>query len=391
MAAAITAAEKGAHVVVLEQHPRVGKKLLSTGNGRCNLMNSCARAENFHSNSAVLLPLDKSLLSEFFEGLGLVCREEDGGRMYPASGHAGSVVDMLRARMERLGVEIRTDLTVRTLRCDRGGFAISFTEANARGDVLFADRAVIAAGGKAGISLSDADGYSLLRLLGHRITSLRPALAPVQVNPRSIRGLKGVRAHADVALHIDGEQSGIEYGEVIFSDDYISGIPVMNCARWVTPGVPAELCLNLLPERSVTDWFSWLRRRATNAPDTPAEMILRGLLHPRISLCLLRELSILPAARAIETPWSAVAGLLCRWTIPVTGAEVFHKAQVTAGGAALDQFDMNTMESRITPGLFAAGEILDVDGGCGGFNLMWAWISGIAAGRGAADAATVSR
>ncbi|MDR1570325.1 MAG: aminoacetone oxidase family FAD-binding enzyme [Oscillospiraceae bacterium] len=380
MLASISAREAGAEVVALEQHARVGKKLLATGNGRCNVMNAGAVDGRYNGDGAgvaasMVGSAGARRLISYFEGIGLLLREEGERRVYPASGTANAVVDALRFRMDRVGVSVLCGWAVGSIRRERAGFTLN----SLGGESIRADRVIVATGGRAGIAGTDALGYELLARLGHPITSPRPALAPIRVAADSIRGLKGVRALASLAL-MDGErQIRAESGEIIFSDNSISGIPIMQCSRYISGGAN-WLRIDLLPEREAGAWRAWLEARAADDGHANAEALLRGLVHPRVALCLLRAAGAGADVRAADAPWRAIARLLRDWRIPVLGTADFSRAQVTAGGASLSAFNPDTLESKLIPGLFAAGEALDVDGDCGGFNLMWAWASGITVG-----------
>jgi predicted Rossmann fold flavoprotein len=378
--AALSAARRGARVILLEQHPRIGKKLLATGNGRCNLLNTSDPTGHYYGGGAeaalvLLRRYSAKRLLEYWESLGLICREESEGRVYPASGVANAVVDVLRRRLAEADVDVRSGYTVADIRKDTDGFIINQT--------LRADRVIITTGGKAGIGVGDATGYPLFKSLGVPMEPLLPSLTPIKVDPAAIRGMKGVRARANLSLLADERIVSSEEGEILFREDAVSGIAAMQLSRFVgglaSRAARIELKIDLLPERSQRDWNDWLMSHSHNT-NASAEDLLRGLVHPSIAARLPRAARMDGNVRADTAPWNTIARLLRDWRLPVAGVEGFRDAQVTAGGAAFSSFDSETLECRIVPGLFAAGEALDVDGACGGFNLMWAWASGIAAG-----------
>jgi predicted Rossmann fold flavoprotein len=323
-------------------------------------------------------------LRGYWESLGLICREERDGRVYPASGYAASVVDVLRANAEGAGVELLTGHAATGIVREKNGFTVRHGVGEVR-----VDRVVVATGGKAGVGGNDSTGYNLLKGLGVKITELSPALAPIKVDANDIRGLKGVRARAKVTLRRDGKKVASEGGEILFSNNHVSGIAAMTMARHVRVGeggggAAQELSIDLMPERGVKEWREWFESREYR-PGEMARDVMRGLVHPSIAKRLVRAAGVDEDTEAVCMPWGRVSGLLRDWRLAVKGVEGFQNAQVTAGGADMSAFRGDTLECKGVPGLFAAGEALDTDGACGGFNLMWAWVSGITAGEAAAE------
>ena len=397
--AAVTAAQAGAKVTVLERCDRVGRKLLATGNGRCNLTNLRARASNYHSirpagaalAGEVLAGLPPPGLLAVFESLGLLWREEDEGRVYPRSGQAAAVLDVLRLACDRLGVETRCGQTVRDLKQTPDGFALSLAGGSA--SALSAGRVIVAAGGRASPHLgSDGGGYALLTALGHALTPCYPALVQLRCAREGLQALKGLRVQAEATLFVDGVPIRAEVGEVLFADYGLSGIAALSLARDVGPalagGRAAYVRLALLPGDDDGARASLVRRRRALFSGVPAGQFATGMLPRRIGEALCRAAGIppqFPLGGLADTQADALAALLGDWRFPVTGLQPFDSAQVTAGGIDARDFHPSTMESRLVPGLYAAGEVLDVDGDCGGFNLHFAWASGLIAGRSAAQ------
>lgn len=389
MLAAIAASRVRPHsVVLLEKEARVGRKLLATGNGRCNVLNATIAPNCYHGTGAgvaldLLKRMPPSQLLSFFQSLGLTCREEAEGRVYPYSGQASSVLDALRFACGRLDVETRTESPVKGITRTADGFALSLSG----GATLRAEQIIIAAGGKASPSFgADGDSHRLLASLGHAITPLFPAIVPLKLPTDRIRGLKGVRAQARLTLLQDENPLQTEQGEALFTDYGISGVAAMQLGRRVNETAPQAgalaLSIQLLPKPLAREEMA---RRTDLYRGQPMENIFTGLLHKRIALCLLRETGLSPQAAVTETEASPLLPLLSDWKLPIQGTLPFAHAQVTAGGAALDGFDPQTLSSRAVPGLYACGEALDVDGDCGGYNLMWAWASGLVSGQAAAE------
>lgn len=387
MIAAIAAARMRPHsVLLLEKEARVGRKLLATGNGRCNLLNTRVRADAYHGGGrAVALSLleqkPPQWLISFFEDLGLHLREESEGRCYPYSGQAASVLDALRNACDRFGVEVRCDTAVTSIEKSGRGFTLHGGSAPVQ-----AKRVIFAAGGKASPSFgADGSAFAMMTTLGHRMTPLRPALAPIKLPPDRIRGLKGIRAHGALSLEVDRCIVREERGELLFTEYGISGVAAMQLAGTAGDALARKqrvrVFLHLMDAQTAD---AQIKRRVRLFEGQPMESICVGLLPNRVALCLLHEAGIAPKEPISETSAAPLVSLLSHWALPVTGILPFQNAQITAGGLALDSFDPVTLESRLVPGLYACGESLDVDGDCGGFNLMWAWLSGIAAGEAAA-------
>jgi len=387
MLAALTAAEKnGRHVVLLERQQRVGRKLLATGNGRCNLTNTGAALQNYHGENPdfaapalAAFPPEKAL--EYFRGLGLVTVEEHGGRVYPLSNAANSVVDVLRFALEARGVELRAACPARGVRREKQGFTVETDEG-----ALHADKLIVACGGAAGAKLGGvSDGYELLKALGHRRTALYPALVQLVTAPEYPRALKGVRADCALRLTAGASVLAESAGELQFTDTGVSGPAVFDLSRAAaTGGKGLVLHADFLRELPAGETEALLRSRRENLPELPAADVLTGIVHNRLGKMLARFAG-LPAAAACKDLTDGELQKLaaaCRdFTLEVRGTEGFDSAQVTAGGVKTSGFNPETLESWFVPGLFACGEVLDIDGDCGGFNLQWAWASGRLAGR----------
>ena len=384
MAAAIRSAErKDRQVTVLERQPRVGKKLGATGNGRCNLTNLETDIHRYHGAdprfaAPVLSAYPPERVLAFFSGLGLRTETEYGGRVYPLSGHALSVLDVLRLGMDRAGVTVLTDRPAQKIRRGEGCFYVA-----AGGEELRADRLILACGGCAGSRLGGVtDGYALAGSLGHGRTALYPALTQLRTEPEYPRALKGIRV--DAVLRLLHAQSVLaeRRGDVIFTEVGLSGTAVFELSRFAAgeSGLTVELCLFSDPEM---DLFDDLRTRRERWPRLEANRILTGAVQSRVGQMLCRYAGISGGAAAetlTDEQLHALARAMRSFCLPVTGVSGFETAQVTAGGLSTAEFDPVTLESRLVSGLYACGELLDVDGDCGGFNLQWAWASGLRAG-----------
>ncbi|MDO4815561.1 MAG: aminoacetone oxidase family FAD-binding enzyme [Bacillota bacterium] len=386
MMAALTAAEdKNNRVILLERQQRVGRKLTATGNGRCNLTNVGAAAENYYGEQAdfALNALEKfspEKVLEYFRGLGLVTVTEYGGRVYPLSNSANSVVDVLRFALERSGVELRAAEPARELLKRGEGFLIRTDEAE-----ISADYVIVACGGAAGAKLGGVmDGYDLLKNLGHKRTSLHPALVQLVCDPTYPRALKGIRAQAKLRYVCGGEELASSEGELQFIESGLSGPAAFDVSRAVSLNGQGEIHIDFLGELSNKEMLSLLKKRAEDMPEMSAEDILTGVVHNRLGKMLVKYSEIGGGRKLRELREKDFEALLnaCRdFVITAKGVEGFDCAQVTAGGIKTTGVNPETMESWFVPHLFICGELLDVDADCGGYNLQWAWASGRLAGR----------
>ena len=385
--AALSAAEnKDNRVLLLERQQRAGRKLLATGNGRCNLTNTGASIAHYHGEepSFARPALERFTPSDtlaFFAQMGLLTEEEYGGRVYPLSNSANSVLDVLRFALARAGVEIHTACRVSSVRREKGGFAVACET-----ESFFADALIVACGGAAGGKLGGVtDGYEILKSLGHRRTKLYPALCPLLTAPEYPRALKGVRADAAVTLIQGGRSFARSTGEVQFTETGVSGPAVFDVSRAASVcGGGAEIAFDFFLGRETQPISDMLRARRDAMPELEAGELLTGMLHNRLGRMCVKYAGIGGAAPLRTLSDEDLARVLrcCRdFRLEIRGTAGFDAAQVTAGGISTAQFDPDTLQSRLVPGLYACGEVLDIDGDCGGYNLQWAWASGALAGR----------
>ncbi len=387
MAAAIAAAASGANeVLLLERQARVGRKLLATGNGRCNLTNWQADPAHYHGSypdfvKPALEAFPTAKVLDFFQTLGLYTVTEDGGRVYPYSDQANSVVDVLRFALDRQNVELRTGAEIVGVKRTETGFRLK----DQSGESYEAERLIVACGGAAGTKLGGGlSGYQLLRSLGHHCTKLYPSLVQLKTDPALVRGLKGVRANAALKLTIRDAVLAEGRGEVQFTDYGVSGPAVFELSRAAATAEDTVLHLNFLPDYRAEDLLSNLCIRMSRFPRLEAGDLLTGILHNRLGRMVVTACGVKQSTPLTALRWEELTAIVekCReLVLPVTGNMGMEGAQVTAGGIVTKEFDPETLQSRIVPGLYAVGEVLDVDGDCGGFNLQWAWASGLLAGQ----------
>lgn len=443
MMAAIEAARAGAIVTLIEKNPQLGKKLATTGNGRCNYTNLDmsdrigGKFRGFHPEFAApsLDALPPEAVLDWFRAIGVEPRFR-GSYVYPNSDQASAVVDALREELHRLSVKVHYNAEVKSVQridTDAGYFMIQCTDA-----VVKADRVILAAGSKAAPKTgSNGDGYFIARKLGHTIVPYVPALCGIRCAGDAFRALAGIRTEASLELVVDGHSVDREVGELQLVDYGISGIPVFQLSRYAAyalqEGKKAAVYINFLPgfteagavrdskRASSASGISTIEvSAAKNAQNPRAEVsccaakaedpkdlavqlyqqrqerlsgrkmesFFTGLLHQKLGQLLLRMASVrpeLPVAELSEKQLRSLASLSVRFKAECVEMNGFLQAQVVAGGVDTTEVDPGTMASRLVPGLYFAGEVLDIDGICGGYNLQWAWASGFVAGRHAAS------
>ena len=384
MAAALAAAENPAvQVVLVERQARLGRKLQATGNGRCNLSNLHASRGGYHGDDAAFSEYAISRFSpeatlDWFRGMGLFAVAESSGRVYPYSDQANSVVDVLRFALEKPNITVKCGVEIEKVKKTASGFHLE-----GGGEVLDCDRLIIACGGLAGTKLGGTmSGYKLLRSLGHHCTRLRPALVQLKSSWGGVTGLKGVRANCHAEILRDGSLFSQSTGELQFTEYGLSGPVIFEVSRDACQQKGDWSCrLDFLPGVPEEELLEELRRRKGTA--LPASELLTGILHNRLGRVLTQAVGI-SSNRAIaelsEDALADAARAVKAFDVPLTETLGMDSAQVTAGGMATWEFDETTMESRLVKGLYACGEVLDVDGDCGGYNLQWAWSSGRLAG-----------
>ena len=384
MAAALAAAEnKSAQVILIERQARLGRKLQATGNGRCNLSNLHAAQGGYYGDDAAFseyalsaFPPEATL--EWFRSLGLFTVAEESGRVYPYSDQANSVVDVLRFALEQENITQKLGFEVEKVKKTPGGFRIESRE-----ETLEVDRLIIACGGLAGTKLGGSmSGYKLLRSFGHKCTRLRPTLVQLKSNWKGAAALKGVRANCHAAICQDGRLHAESTGELQFTEYGLSGPVIFEVSRDACQGAGEWVCkLDFLPDISEDMLKCELFRRKNTS--LPASELLTGILHNRLGRVISQAAGVNPNRKISELSdyeLTETTRLVKCFEISLTEPMGMDAAQVTAGGIVTKDFDNTTMESRLVPGLYACGEVLDIDGDCGGYNLQWAWASGRLAG-----------
>ena len=370
MMSALSAAKKGGvKVRLLEKNEFLGKKLLATGNGRCNLTNiNCPGAED---------------TLRLFSDMGLLTKTETEGRVYPYAEQASAVRDILVNMLRDFEVEVLCGIDIQSIDLQSSEFIVSN-----KNKAFASDAVILTTGGKAGPQYgSTGEGYRFARKFGHSIVRTMPSLVQMTSDSPYFPAIKGVRAKGRVELVRDGQTLEQETGEIQFTEGGPSGICIFNLSKKYCKG--DKIRIDLFPDYGGAQMADMLSNRREKLGKRQISELLLGMVNLKLIPVLLKELH-LDEKRLIcsLTPGELadMARLLTEWTIPITGTKGWKEAQVTSGGIDLSEIDLNTMESKLTPKLYFAGEILDFDGKCGGYNLQWAWSSGRMAGEAAATA-----
>jgi len=393
LTSALIAKDSGLDVAIIEGTDRIGKKILTTGNGRCNISNENINTNRYHSENPYFAgyTLDSFNLVQtidFFNRLGIPLVTLDGGKMFPMSLQASSVIDILRFAIEEKHIPVYTNKKAKEITKNNNGFKISTTG----NDTYECDMLIIATGGKSAPKTgSDGSGYTLAKQLGHSVTSLVPALVQLKLNYNRLKALSGVKFDGYAELFINGESVQKEFGEILFTDYGISGPPILQLSRAVSYGLSknskVSLKIDMLPTITCENLKEFLENHWSVFGSRSLLNSFIGIIHKKIIPIILKQANIedfhKPCSDLKSEEKNAIYALLKQWQFEVSGTNSFSNAQVTAGGINTKEINPQTLESNLVTNLFFAGEILDVDGDCGGFNLQWAWSSGAIAGKSA--------
>ncbi len=371
-------------ITIFEKADRVGKKLSTTGNGRCNITNESLTCERYHGDSDFAIKAINKFgvneSKEFFKSLGVIFTTLEDGKVYPMSLQAASVTDALRFALDELGVNICLNTAVTEIKRENQAFSVIAENKTYKFDVV-----VIATGGKSGGKLGSEDGYRFLRQMGHKTIDLNPAIVQLKTETDVVRQLKGIKVEGAVTL-TSSLGARKEFGEILFCDYGISGPPVLQVSR-LAAGDNAKVSLDLIPSMTEDEIYSELSRRVKLFSNRASSELFAGFMNKRLGQVVLKISggNINSALCEIDDKiLRKTAKNIKNMTLKVTGTGGFENAQVTAGGAKPEQFFDNMMSKKVK-GLFAIGEVLDVDGDCGGFNLAFAWASANAAANAVTD------
>lgn len=392
MMVAISAAEHGAEVWIYESKDRLGKKILATGNGKCNFTNlvqedSCYRGKDSSFSKCIREAFTVEQTLDFFKKIGIEPKVKNG-YVYPNSEQAASVADALVMELRAKRVKVVQE-QVCSIKGEEGAFLVK----SEHGLNEF-DKVILCCGSPAGMkNPKDFSGYSLAERFGHHITELIPALVQLRCKEKWFKTISGVRTEGVVTVYENGKEIATEKGELLFAEYGLSGIPVFQVSRFAGEALnrgSMVLCkIDLLPGYTKEELEKLLLNRFETLKNRTAEELLVGLHNHKVNYVLLKELGIDPVADSKKAyqkdDFSKLAALYKELNCQVTELNPFANAQVCAGGVDTSEIDNQTMESKLVKGLYFAGELVDVDGTCGGYNLQWAWSSGYVAGKYAAQ------
>ena len=378
---------KRVRITVYDANPRVGKKILVTGNGRCNFSNENISDINFHGEGRLAYSIyerfDNEDTVEVFSSHGLFSKADAAGRIYPMSSQATAVLYALRYELARIGVEEKTETRITEIKKQGKGYLLN--------GQIYADRCIIATGGKAApVQGSDGSGLKLLEACGVKITPLVPALVPL-VCDNFPKGLKGIRAQGRISLKCSGKTIAEDTGEIQYTDYGLSGIPSMQVSRFAADRLLVRkedvyAYVDSCPYFSADELKEKLGVLIKNRPSLPGEMLLAGIMPKKLGAVLLSDCSVNPAKEIGKIHPAVIDKIVAavkNKKYKVSSVKGFADAQVTAGGIDGTEINADDLSLKRLDGVFVCGEIVNVDGDCGGYNLQWAWSSGAVAGKAA--------
>jgi len=382
--AAIIAKRNGADVTILEKNNRIGKKILATGNGRCNYTNIHTTKDAYNHPDFVQSTLEQFSAADaiaFFESLGIAPKVEDFGKTYPLSEQASSIIDVFLYELEHLKINVKTDSQVNQIERKDQKFVIRTVS----GEVYEADHVILSTGGKAMPSTgSDGLGYPLARKFGHQVTTIFPALVRLKLDSPYLKQLDGVKISSTVCLNYGQETLQKEKGDILFTSYGISGPTILDLSRKANELLNQKI--NPVVDVMLLDQLtrSAIETRFNQSLDKPVDFSLIGLVNKRLISALIKEAGIQKQNTLVrdlsKSELNRLISLLFHWEFKVIGSKGFEDAQVTAGGVDINEVNPETLESKLVKGLYFTGEVLDIDGLCGGYNLQWAWSSAFVAG-----------
>lgn len=391
MVAAIAAAREGALVTIIEHKDQLGKKILSTGNGKCNLTNTvmttdCFRGENISIAEHVLQQFGYQETLDFFETLGLLTKNRQG-YIYPISEQASAVVDLLVMELKKWAVQIVLEEHVSRIVKKENGFSVTTNK-----ETRYADAVILAAGGKAASVLgSDGSGYALAKQFGHTISPVVPALVQLRGKETYFKQVAGVRTHTKVSVCVDGTCLSWDTGELQLTNYGISGIPVFQISRFAAKALAEQkkvfVEIDFFPQMEDFVFRKFIEERQTKYPERTAEDFFVGIFNRKLITFFLKQAYIplhIKASEIREDKWEKLFALCKHFQVEIGETNSFEQAQICAGGIRTDEICPTSMESRLEKGFYITGEVMDIDGICGGYNLQWAWATGYLAGRHAA-------
>lgn len=375
---ALVASEKH-EVTIFERNNRIGKKLLATGNGRCNLTNVSVERKNFHGDGdfayKIYKKFDNETAVKYFEDLGILTTTKESGKIYPRSLTAASVLNVFLEELENRNIEVKTDKYINKIEKIKNRFKIYTKE-----ESYTFDRVIMATGGMSMASSgSDGNGYKLLKDLGHTVLETHPALVQLKLKSNFLKHLSGTKVEGVCYLLKDGKVIKERSGDILFTDYGISGPPILDLSRYVLDGnyrLRFSIVNDLMTEEDKNDFLEYFYRMISSK-DMTLERFLIGILNKKFIHYVLKTLDLDRNMKIMDLDPSKSYELLKILTeseFEIIGNNGYKNSQVTVGGISTKEINEN-MESKIVNGLYIVGEILNIDGDCGGYNLQWAWSS----------------
>ncbi len=387
LVSAIIAARKGKKVTILERNNICGKKILVTGNGRCNYFNEDQNIKHYRSNDTELLKeiitkKNQEKVLQFFKEIGIEPKIKNG-YYYPFSNQAVSIQNALLTEIKNLDIEIRNEVEVRKIKKQNDKFIIMTDKEN-----IEANKIIISTGSKSAPKTgSDGSGYKICKELGHTVIEPLPALVQLKGKEKYFKEWNGIRADVAINLYEDNKEIVKEVGEIQLTDYGISGICVMNLsgrvARGLYTGKDEYVKINFLSNlniNTVQECIGFIDKRNKSMKNRTISELLDGIINYKLLNVLLKNLKNKQWNEISTKDKEKIVESLVELKVNIIGTNSFDKSQVCSGGIPLKEIDINTMESKLVNGLYIIGELLDCDGDCGGYNLTWAWITGIIAG-----------
>lgn len=392
--AAITAKDSGADVAILEGSSRVGTKILTTGNGRCNITNTKTNLHRYHSNNKLFF---KDALTRFtykntitfFETLGLPLTELDDGKMYPLSLQASSVLDILRMAIDDRSIPVYLNSKVKNIIHEKNNFKIISND-----EIFECNKLIVCTGGKSAPNTgSDGSGFLFSQKLGHSIVTPAPSLVQLKLKYDHLKALSGIKFNGISKIFVDNKLQRSEFGEILFTDYGISGPPILQISGIASRNLinkrNVTIKIDMFPQISKNTLIEFLENHWGLLSYRSIYDSFIGIINKKIIPVLLKEAMIDNMHKPVSSlTWkekNRIYDLLKSWTFTVYDTNSFKNSQVTSGGINTTEINPLTLESYKIKNLYFAGEILDVDGDCGGFNLQWCWSSGFVSGRSAAE------
>lgn len=389
--ASIVAKDRGLDVAILESNERIGKKILTTGNGRCNITNKNISSNRYHSSNKnffnhILNSFSITDTINFFYSLGLPITELDHGKMYPMSLQASSVLDILRLALDERKIPIYFNSKVKSIKKINNRFQLTTTDEN----IFYCDKLILGCGGKSAPNTgSDGSGFTLAQSLGHKIIPPVPGLVQLKLKYNKLKALSGIKFDGFAESYIDNNPVRKEFGELLFTDYGISGPPILQLSSKISRALyekkKVTLLIDMCPNIEYEELKDFLENHWGIFNYRSVFESLVGIINKKLIPVILKECDILDIHKpCIELTWkekSSLLKLLKSWEFEVYDTNSFNNSQVTCGGIDTNYVNPETLESTIVPGLYFTGEILDVHGDCGGFNLQWAWSSGYLVGQ----------